>query len=132
MLSSCALFPKANKPQPNMVMIVNNTDVMLQNVMAREAHEKNDEANRLLSVSNLPAGRYCSLTRNRNSKPLASKIVVSWETGGRQQSVPADISRTLDAVTGAPDEVLVVRILPIGDVMVRLERLGSLEPALRP
>jgi len=125
------MLPQTHKPQPNMLMIVNNTGVMLQNVMAREARENNDEANRLLSVSNLPAGRYCSLTRNKNAKPLAPKIVVSWEAGGRKQSVPVDISRALDAVTGSPDEVLVARILPIGDVIVRLELLGNLEPGLR-
>ncbi len=129
--SSCALFPKKHRPEPGMVMIVNNTGAVIQNVTAREARERTNEANRLLSVSNLPAGRYCSVIRKTGSKPLADRIVVSWDSSGRQWSVPADISGTLDAATGSPDEVLVIRILPSGNVVVNLALQGALEPGLR-
>jgi hypothetical protein len=118
----CALVPHVRRAEPASIVVKNMSGAHLSWVVLAEARKKPGQSARLGTISPVPAGTSQGMGRRTNPPPLPLWVEVRWaDANGQQYASEVSLGEVLKKATGVPDEALVFRIFPRGQVDVVLE-----------
>ena len=126
-LTGCASTPSSRSAsEPGIITLRNSTGRSLASVRVEDARASSGSPRRLGEMSPvLPDNTYV-FVRPPNAPPLPPRLAVQWRDAARRESsAEVSIGDALKHATGAPDEALLLEILPSGTVDARIDRALS-------
>jgi hypothetical protein len=118
----CAVVSQTRHAEPSSVLVRNMSAGPLSWIVLAEARKKPGQSVRLGRISPVLAGTTQGMGRPTDPPPFPLWVEVRWaDAHGQQYASEVSLVEILKKATGVPDEALVFRIFPRGQVDVVLE-----------